>query len=155
MPRVCEHVHARTRMRTYSGVPPWIFDNPNWIPQLGARRWFSTILALHRSRLSCKIVSPRPRSESYAYEFAIPSDPDSWETIGVLSSHAALSLARFYGISPIWYRPRTRANADGDAAFKDLETASCEMKGEWSVCFNALLAISTGDSAHIEVDPGE
>lgn len=52
--------HARTYTRAYSGYPPWIFDNPNWIPQLGARRWFSMVLALHRPRLSCKIVSPRP-----------------------------------------------------------------------------------------------
>jgi len=85
----CTHVHAC--------VPPWIFDNPNWIPQLGARRWFSTILALHRPRLSCKIVSPHPRPKSC--EFPIPSVLNSWETIGAPTSHTALFLIRFYGNS--------------------------------------------------------
>lgn len=47
-------IHARTLPAS-----PWIFDNPNWIPLLGTRRRFSTVLALHRSRLSCKIVFPR------------------------------------------------------------------------------------------------
>lgn len=90
------NTHARTRAHVLR-VPPWIFDNPNWIPQLGARRWFSTVLALHRPRLSCKIVSPRPRSESY--EFANLPIPRFVGNSRRPTSHANLSLVRFYEIS--------------------------------------------------------
>jgi len=110
--------HARTRTHVLR-IPLWIFDNPNWIPQLGARRWFSTILALHRPQLSCKIVSPRsPRSK-------VTNSPSSASPIRGKQS-APNPTCRPFSHSflrnfPIWCRPKTRENADRDSS-EDLET---------------------------------
>lgn len=132
MPCVCEYTYAHT-LRS----PPWIFDNPNWIPLLGARRRFSTVLALHRPWLSCKIVfSPFPES----YEFV---SPRSVENARRIKPRSFSRVRPFFQNFPPRYRPRTRGNANPPLKISKLRV---ENKREMasSVCFNVLLAISGG-----------
>lgn len=144
MPCVCEYTYAHTLRST-----PWIFDNPNWIPLLGARRRFSTVLALHRPWLSCKIVfSPSPES----YEFVPRSVGNARHT-----KPRSFSRARpFFRNFPPRYRPRTGENANPPLKISKLGTENkreiagsvfqCVVSYFWRVILPALGSIQCGQS---------
>lgn len=128
--RIYEYTYEHT-LRS----PPWIFDNPNWIPLLGARR-FSTVLALHRPWLSCKIVFSL---SSESYEFVPRSVGNAWRA----KTRSCSRVCPFFRNFPLRYRPRIRENANPPLKISKLRT---ENKREMvsSVCFIVLLAITGG-----------
>lgn len=147
--------HVRTYTHAYSEHPHEFsiiqIGFPNWV-RTGGSRWFS--LSIGRG-FPVKLFPLASIFESY--EFAIPLPAPRIVGNGRHTKPTCCPFSRsFLRNFPIWYRPRTRENADRDSASKRSRNYELEIKEEWSVvCFNALLAISTGNSARIEVDPTE
>lgn len=148
--------HVRTYTHAYSEHPHEFsiiqIGFPNWV-RTGGSRWFS--LSIGRG-FPVKLFPLASIFESYEFAILPPPRPPNHGKRSTYQTHMLPFLSFVFTNFPIWYRPRTRENADRDSASKRSRNYELEIKEEWSVvCFNALLAISTGNSARIEVDPTE